>query len=153
MSIFNESYTNILIEAVSSSNPFRFAGSNIDIDDDDKCLGDKKLISAVNKAWPRIKKEINSFVDSLISEWYYEKGKDGKETYRYGANTAEKVMKFATLDAISLYKVSKHYTVLIWFNNRHDTKDAEKFFEGHSMRVAVEISTDDYKVTDIECSL
>ena len=84
---------------------------------------------------------------------HYEKGKDGKETYRYGANTAEKVMKFATLDAISLYKVSKHYTVLIWFNNRHDAKDAEKFFEGHSMRVAVEISTDDYKVTDIECSL
>ena len=151
MSIFNESYTNILIEA--ASNPFKFASSNIDIDDDDKCLEDKKLISAVNKAWPQIKKEINSFVDSLISEWYYEKGKDGKETYRYGANTAEKVMKFATLDAISLYKVSKNYTVLLWFNSRHDTKDAEKFFEGHSMRVAVEISTDDYRVTDIDCSL
>ena len=75
MSIFNESYTNILIEAASSSNPFRFAGSNIDIDDDDKCLGDKKLISTVNKAWPQIKKEINGFVDGLIDEWYYEKGK------------------------------------------------------------------------------
>ena len=146
MAVFNESYVNTLIEA-TTSNPFKFAGSNIDIDDDDSCLGDKKLITAVNKAWPEIKKEINNFVKSLIKEWYYESSKDA---YKYGANTAEKVMKFATLDAISIHDFSNRYEVIIWYNN---SRSSEKFFDGHSMHVGFEVSKDTYKVSEIECSL
>lgn len=146
MAIFNESYVNTLIEA-TTSNPFKFAGSNIDIDDDDSCLGDKKLITAVNKAWPEIKKEINNFVKSLIKEWYYDSGKD---TYKHGANTADKVMKFATLDAISIHDFSNRYEVVVWYNNN---RSSEKFFDGHSMHVGFEVSKDTYKVSEIECGL
>ena len=123
----------------------------MDNDDDDNCLSDKKLIAAVNKAWPEVKKEINSFVKSLIKEWYYDgKNKEGKDTYRYGANTVEKVMKFATLDAISIYDFSNRYEVLVWYNN---SRSSEKFFDGHSMHVGFEVSKDTYKVSEIECSL
>ena len=104
----------------------------------------------VNKAWSTIKKEIHGLVYNLIRECYYESVKNGKETYMYRGNTAEKVMKFATLDAISIHNFSNKYEVVVWYNN---SRSSEKFFDAHSIHVGFEVSKDTYKVSEIECSL
>lgn len=151
MAIFNESYTNILIE--STSIPFRFIDPSAKIDDEDKCLEDKKLISTINKAWPQIKKEINNFVGSLIDEWYMDEDEDGKKSYMYGANTVGKVMKFAILDYIGLTKRSGKYGVDIIYNNKYKRQGAEKFFGGHSLTVNFFVDESDYKIGRIYCNL
>lgn len=144
MAIFNEAY---ILEATSKG--VKFISSDTKVEDKDNLLSDKKIVSAINGAWSKVKTERDAFINSLIDEWY--KSKDG--SYDYGANTPAKVMKFATLDYFEVKKRSDKAVVYIWYNNYRGHKDAEKFFAGHSLFITYDISLDDYKVSNIDCSL
>lgn len=106
-----------------------------------------KIIIAVNKSWETINNKIKEYVGSLLDEWYEDDGE-----YMYGCNTVSKVMKFAVIDVVDIYKRSNSYDIIIWYNSKSSCKDADKFFGNHSLTCDVEL-TKDFKVSDIDCKL
>lgn len=136
-----------IMEATSAKS-FKFVNSETRINS--KRVTDEelsKIITVMNKSWSTIKNKIKEYVGSLLDNWY--KDDDG---YLYGCNTADKVMKFATLDVVDVYKHSNSYDIVIWYNSKSNHKDADKFFGNHSLTCNVEL-TKDFKVSDIDCQL
>lgn len=136
-----------IIEAATGKS-FKFINSETRVDS--KRVSDEelsKIIIAVNTSWGTISGKIKEYVRSLLDEWYEDDGE-----YMYGCNTVAKVMKFAVLDVVDIYKRSNNYAVEIWYNSKYNRKDADKFFGNHSLVCNVEL-TKDFKVSDIDCQL
>ena len=112
-------------------------------------FSDKKVIQAINNAWPQIQKYRDEFIEDELDTWY----QDENGNYEYGANTVEKVLKFATLDVISGIRYDDgKISIEVWYNSKFTTKAAEQLFGGHSLIIGFYIQSN-YKVTDMECEL
>lgn len=130
---------NFLTEAASNKT-FKFITSNTKITSEDITDEEQqKIVDTLNKNWDKIKKEIIKYIEPLISEWY--KNNDG--SYKYGINTAEKVLKFATITSVNITKMHNDmYYIEICYNGNTKNKNAEKFFFGHSLVCEIHISKD-----------